>query len=267
MKTVTFLDNPPRGARRVTKRRNAPKHAAARRGHSKRKPPAGYKTWAAFMDHLRSMKKGKGRTRKNPATRGKAMAKKRKHHARANPPRKAHPHHKRKHYGRRSNPPAFGKLTRYASRPGPVGFAIRTVGRAGVGIAGEVFVRKVRGTVFKQAPGTIVGSAIEALLGLATGYAISFAHEGAGAAWAQGAVAAPLRTELQQMAIPHVSDSLGDDGYVMGPGTGVTLISAFPDDYAGVVQGEDGDATLGQYMPAANSDVMGAYVAGSINAA
>lgn len=191
------------------------------------------------------------------------MARRGRKRARKNPPRT----HRRRHHRARRNPPMFGKLFgRHAQGSGPVAFAIHTLGRSVVGVGGEVVVRKVRGSIFKMAPGTVMGSSVEALLGLVGGFLLSRFHEGAGIAFAQGAVSAPMRTEIQQLSIPHISDSLGDDGYVMGPGTGVTLISAYPGDYEGVVTGADGDRTLGRYV---NGDqgTMGQYVAGSIGVA
>jgi hypothetical protein len=263
-KVVSFLDNPPRGARRATKRRRhhgAVKRAASKKRRShKRQPPKGFKDWKAYFASIRRPKAKKRAHRSNPSQ-GVTVARKRRKR-RASAPRKQY--HRRRHHARR-NPPIFGRLLgKHTRGNGPVAFAIATVGRSVVGVGGEVFVRKVRGSLFKQAPGTIMGSGIEALLGLVGGFLLSRVHQGAGAAFAQGAVSAPLRTEIQQLSIPHISDSLGDDGYVMGPGTGVTLISAYPGDYAGVVQGEDGEATMGRYV---SGDQMGAYVAGAINAA
>jgi hypothetical protein len=263
-KTVSFLDNPPKGGRRV-KRKKGKTRAAKKGGARKKKaPPKGFKNWKAFMASIRpgGKKKAKKRTNSPTTKRAITVAKKRKSHAkRSNPPRK---HHKaRKSYRRRSNPP-FGAIMKHARGTGPLAFAMQSTGRAVVGVGAEVTVRKVRG-LLKMAPGTIKGSITEAALGLVGGYLLSLVHEGAGAAFAQGGLSAPLRTELQQLAIPHISDSLGDDGYLMGPGTGVTLISAFPEDYSGVVQGEDGDASLGRYVSGDVPSAMQGYVAGAIN--
>jgi len=119
--------------------------------------------------------------------------------------------------------------------------AVETVG--GVWVA-----RKVRGLA-KQQPATIKGSAIELLV--AAGVLVAGAFAGPKVARhaeniATGALMAPIMSHLGQLQIPGVSDSLGDDGWVVGPGTGLTLVSAFPDDYAGVAGGEE---DLGQWVP------------------
>lgn len=260
-KSVTFLDNPPRGA----KKKRAAKKSARKSG--KRPPPKGWSSWKAFMGHLRNMKGGGGKkrhavARPNPSTsRGTSMAGKKKGGG-----SRAHKKTK-KTYKRRSNPPMFGKLARFAGGNGPVGFAIGTLGRSFVGLGGEVSVRKVRGLA-KQAPGTLMGSVIEGVTALLGGFLISRVHLEAGKAFAQGGLSAPIRTFVQNRGIPHISDSLGDDGYLMGPGTGVTLISAYPQDYSDVVQGEDGEESLGRYVSGATAgDAMQGYVAGQINAA
>lgn len=126
------------------------------------------------------------------------------------------------------------------------GAIVSTGIKAGETVAGIVGARFVRGK-FKQQPGTIVGSLIEAGVGTAALIAGAFAGAKVREHLEQVAVgcfAAPIMSGIGQLQIPGVSSSLGDDGVVVGPGTGLTLVSAFPDDYAGVA----GDDNLGEFV-------------------
>ncbi len=179
---------------------------------------------------------------------------------------------KRSHKGRRRNPPASARRTaarrvrgagvRGILRTAPH-FAIEALMGAAVVTGGKIVARKVRGAVFGKQPGTIVSSLIEAGVGLAGGLALCMlGHESLGADFAKGGFQAPLETTVQQFGIPHISDSLGDDGYLMGPGTGVTLVSAFPDDYGALASDRVNGYVSG--APARPSPAqLGAYVAGS----
>lgn len=132
-------------------------------------------------------------------------------------------------------------------------FAGRALITGGTVVAGVIAARKVRG-LFKQEPGSLIGSAIEIATGLIGGLALSMVNQRVGEGFAAGGVAAPVMTFVQNMKIPHISDSLGDDGYVIGDGTGLTLVSDHPDDYGTVV----GDiAGRSSYVSGGDSAVQG----------
>lgn len=176
--------------------------------------------------------------------------------AASNPPRRRR---------RRHNPPSIGRIVK-----GVPSFAMHTTMNAGVAVAGKIAARKVRG-LFKSTdkngvsqplqPGSVVGSVVEFITAQVGGLLLSMVNPGLGAAFAVGGVMAPIETIVQQLGIKHISDSLGDDGYLVGPGTGVTLVSAYPDDYGGVV-GEIGQ-DLGRYVGPGSSAInpLGGYVA------
>lgn len=175
-----------------------------------------------------------------------AKRKRRRHHK--NPPTSR----ARRRY--RRNPPA--RVARARGIGGAIrelpAFAIQSLVGAGIFTGGIVVARKVRAGVFKQQPGTIVSSLIEAGVGIVGGLALCMlGHEGLGSDFAKGGVAAPLQTTIQQLGIPHVSDALGDDGYLIGPGTGVSLVSAYPADYGPLVAGVSPDSGLGMYVSGA----------------
>jgi len=173
--------------------------------------------------------------------------------ARHNPPHTKR--HRRR--GHRRNPPGFMALVKTA--PAFAGRALIS----GVGVVGGVIgARKVRG-LFKQEPGSVMGSVIEIATGLVAGFGVSLIHpmlRPLGEAIAAGGVAAPVMTFVQNLKIPHISDSLGDDGYVIGDGTGLTLVSAHPDDYGEVVG--DIPSRSSAYTGGGDSSVQG-YATGS----
>ena len=159
--------------------------------------------------------------------------------ARSNPPR---------HRRHRRNPPAFlGKLTNKIPRP--VRFVFPAIGKAFVATGGVIGARKVRG-LLKQQPGTLFGAAIEILVAFGGGFLLSMAHEPTGEAFATGALMAPIMSKLHDLQIPHISDSLGDDGAVVGPGSGLTLVSAYPDDRSRITGSTAGDG-MGQFVTGA----------------
>lgn len=179
------------------------------------------------------------------------MAKRRRRRHHKNPPAARRP---RRHRSYRRNPPA--RVARARGISGAVrelpAFALQSLVGAGVFTGGIIVARKVRAGVFKQQPGTIISSVIEAAVGVVGGLVLCMlGHEGIGSDFAKGGVAAPLQTTVQQLGIPHVSDALGDDGYLIGPGTGVSLVSAYPADYAPLVAGASPDAGLGSYVSGA----------------
>lgn len=213
---MTFLTNPPRKAAAKRARKGAPGRAAQRR-QSKRKPPKGFATWAAYMASIRP----KSQRAASSAPKGESMAKKKgkKRHAarsgaaRRNPARSSRRRSstrrrtaKRRSY--RRNPPAL------VSRVVP--FAIDATRTAAGVLAGKVAARKVRGMIGQKA-GTVLGSIAEAGVGLAAGLALMLAgHELDGVNVAAGGILAVGETIVQQAGIPHVSDALSDDAFMYG---------------------------------------------------
>ena len=102
---------------------------------------------------------------------------------------------------------------------------MQSVTGAGGVLAGKIVVRKTRGLLGMKA-GTIIGSVVEAAAGLAAGLAVQTVSPRYGALVAIGGVLSPMETLVQQLGIPHVSDSLADDGYLFGGDSGVELVSA-----------------------------------------
>lgn len=178
--------------------------------------------------------------------------KRRKHRARSSGSAVARQNPHRRHR-RRSNPPGVMSLVK--SLPA---FAGRAAISGVTVVTGVIAARKVRGLV-KQEPGSLLGSAIELATGIIGGALLAaFVNPRIGEAFAAGGVAAPVMTFVQNLKIPHISDSLGDDGYVIGDGTGLTLVSAHPDDYGPVAVGDagggyvrGGDASVQGYTPGA----------------
>lgn len=167
--------------------------------------------------------------------------------ARQNP----HRRHRRRH-----NPPGVMSLVK--SLPA---FAGRAAINGVTVVGGVIAARKARG-LLKQEPGSLLGSAIELATGLVGGALLAaYVNPRIGEAFAAGGVAAPVMTFVQNLKIPHISDSLGDDGYVIGDGTGLTLVSAHPDDYGPVAVGDSGG-----YVRGGDASVQG-YTAGPRRAA
>lgn len=144
-----------------------------------------------------------------------AKTKRRRHTGRHT--RKAGHHRRYRH-----NPPKFsvGRV---------VAFGKDTVIGAGEVLAGKIVARKTRG-LLGQLPGTVLGSVIEAVTGIVAGLAVQTINAKAGAMVAIGGVLSPMETLVQHLGIPHVSDSLADDGFLFGGDSGVEMISAVPSD-------------------------------------
>lgn len=129
------------------------------------------------------------------------------------------------------------------------------LGAAGV-LGGKVIARKGR-SMLRQQAGTLLGSIVEAGVGVAAGLVVAqFAPEW-GERIAMGGLLAPMETIVQQSGVPLLSDSLGDDGFLLGDASGIELVSAYEDGALGdgdVVAGyigsgtEMGDAELGAYI-------------------
>lgn len=136
---------------------------------------------------------------------------------------------------------------------GLFGFAQTAAIGAGEVLAGKIIARKVRGLA-GQKPGTMLGSIMEAGIGLGAGLLVSrLVNRDAGERVAMGGLLAPMETLVQQLGIPHVSDSLGDDGYELTGDLG--YIVADDDDDGDKLSDED---DLAGYVGA--GDGLGGYV-------
>lgn len=130
---------------------------------------------------------------------------------------------------------------RYRRNPGGfrsiIPLATKTAVHAATAVGGKIVARKVR-SLLKRTPGTIAGSLVE--VGVSLGFVALGAMvpkaRGIAEPAAIGALMAPIETLVQQLSIPGVSDSLADDGFLLG--ADVELVSALPsDEVAGYVDG------------------------------
>ncbi len=226
-KVMTFLKNP-RGRRsRKVRRVSARKHSvratakAARRRRRKVGP-------------VRAVVQRKRRIRgAGVLQQGGAMARKRRRRrgnvARSNPPR------------RRSSRRRFRRNPVGAALKGVVPFVTDAAVGAVVSLGGIVTARKVRGLIGQQ-PGTMVAALVEAGVGVVGGLVLSrTVSQKIGADFARGGLLAPMMTLVQQARIPFISDSLGDDGFVLGDGLGAYIGD---DDIAGYI-GQGGAERVG----------------------
>lgn len=248
-----FLENP-RGRRE--------RMATKKRKGAKRSPPKGFKTWAAYMASIRPGAKRRKSRRSSALTRseGKSMAtrkKKRRRNPATNPPRRGRHVARPVHHRRRRNPPAARS---HALTPKAL---IADVMDGGIGavcvLTGKVGSRQLR-RQFGYAPGTVIGSMIELGSGLALGLIGSRVLPRAARPYARdvmvGAFVGTLETVLKPMAIPFVSDSLGDAGVydtetIMLPADATTAIANTPMGRLGAYSGRK--SGLGAYstQPAA----------------
>ncbi len=235
--TASFLENP-RG-----RKHKAPRaRKGAKRRTTRRAPPKGWASWKAYMASIRPHPAGAHR--KTVKSKGEHMATKRKATH-----RKKGAHKRRRQIGLRK---LLGGKRRTRSNP-PRGARRRSTGLMGslrelpqhamqgaVGaaeaITGKIVVRTLRAKITTQAPGTVVASAWEVLLAVFGGALLGGFNQNLGIMFTVGGLMAPGETALQAAGIPYVSSALGDDGFLVGPGTGVTLVSAHPGDYADAVR-------------------------------
>lgn len=210
MKEMTFLINP-RGKR---SRRKASKRVLRRKRHGVRKARRVVKA----QDRAARIPRRRQRQRRHRAAGavqlGGFMARKRKHsrrhaHARTNTPRRG-----RRRF--RRNPPIGSALR------GVVPFVMDSAIDAALGVAGVVAVRKGR-SLTGQLPGTPLALATEGLIALGLGYGLSRVNKRVGANVARGGLMAPMMTFLVNAKIPVLSESLGDDGIVLGDGLGAYI--------------------------------------------
>jgi len=245
-RVVSYLDNPAGRA-----------HKSSRKGKTKRRPPAGWSSWKAYMAHIRG-KKGASATRTNPGGR-KRSGRKRRATSRRPTELLVIPFTKRKTKrnpaGRRHAGGMVGRVV------GHVGHVVISGAEA---IGGELLTRGGRSLVTKHAPGTIVASVWEVLIALTGGAVLGRFNENLGEYFAVGGIMAPMRSALQAAGVPWVSSTLGDDGFRVGPGTGVMLVSAHPGDYLDAVNGRQlnaGGGDLADYVTGPGAQV-GDYVTG-----
>lgn len=169
--------------------------------------------------------------------------KKKSHRARKNPSR-SRGHGSRRGRRPRRNPSGvnFRSIV-----PRVVGEVTTRVVDAGLAVGGKVGARLIRGKLGQKA-GTVGGSLIEGSVGfvLTVVGAVFPKARGIVGPLAQGAYQAPIETIVQQLGIPHISDTLADDGYLLGDD--VELVSALPGDesVAGYVGG--GGQSLAGYV-------------------
>lgn len=261
VKRLPFLVNPPKGSQRAARKRaRAGSSGAARRrtapARRKRPPPAGFASWRDYMAHIRTGKKA-GARRRHPGE-GSTMATKRgKKKGGATRRRRRNP----AGTSTAANPPRRRRRRRRNPRgmPNIPAFAMTAGRRAGTVLAGKIVARKVRGMIGQRA-GSLLGSLVEAAAGVAGGLLLStVVSPDVGADFAAGGVLAPMETLVQQAGIPHVSDSLGDDGYIganqglgyIDGGSNLGEVSELGEDVASLGALGDGgerDATLGRYV-------------------
>lgn len=184
------------------------------------------------------------------------MARKKRKARRAAPRRNvarvAAPKRRRARHTRRNPPAAIRGILALAEHAGVGAFQV---------LAGKIGVRKLRGLAGQKA-GTLLGSLMEAGIGLGAGMLVArMVSPLAGERVAIGGFLAPMETLVQQLGIPHISDSLGDDGYMLTGDLGyVVSDDRTADGYNGRnVLGDDDDDLAG-YV-AAGDDLGDAFVA------
>lgn len=245
---MTFLVNP------AGRRKRAPNGSS----RTKRKPPAGFTTWAAYMASIRP----------NPSKETKVSTTKKKRKSGGARKRRRNPGGmfgatKRRRSHRRAVTSTRRRVSRARRNPsGVMNGIVPFVQEAAIGaatvLAGKVIARKGRG-MMKQQPGTLLGSLMEAGIGLAAGLVVESIAPGRGELVAIGGLLAPMETLVQQTGVPLLGDALGDDGFLLSDNGGVDLVSAYDDgEFAGYV--EDGDRVAGYLGDGASSvDVEGIY--------
>lgn len=242
-----------RTSSRRTARRGTARQAPRRK---KRRPPAGYASWSAYMASIRPPRRRARATGSPTSASGGTMASKRKRRRRSTA---------RRHHA--SNPPAAKRRrsTRrrtYRRNPfggrGLVGQVTNLAKEGVIGgvtvVAGEAATRLVRGRVLGMAAGQTLSSVAEAGIAVAGGLVVErmFGRQ-AGRDFVVGGVAGILRATAKQLGVPFVADALADDGgriilprnravagYVRGPGLGSyvdTDNSALGDEYAEEIDG------------------------------
>jgi hypothetical protein len=234
-RTMPFLINP-RGKSMRKKKRN---------------PPKGFSSWKAYMASIRPGAKKKKRARPNPSG-GSTVARKRKRRrtsvARRSSSSSSSRTTRRRRY--RRNPPAvLRNLPAFA-----MGAAVGAVSATG----GKILARKGRALV-RQAPGTVLGMAAEALIGIAAGALIATKFPTIGRDVALGGIQSPLESAISRMKLPVIGDALGADDYYLGFSDAVDSLNA------GGGNGLGGYVGTGEALGDLGATDSGArYVAGSI---
>lgn len=204
-----WLNNPPRarGKRGAMATRSKARRRSTTRRKSKRPPPAGFKTWSAYMASIRpNSYKGASMAAKKRRKSSRRPAKRRRHvaAAKSNPP--AH-HSRRRARHHRRNPPLLS-ITGLLGRVKKAAIAGPTL------LVGEGAARLTRSRFFGMPAGTLMGGAVEFLAGIAYGLAAekAFGPE-VGQNVTNGATAGVLRVAAKQLTgFPIVQEALGDSG-------------------------------------------------------
>lgn len=210
-KEMTFLINP-RGKRSRRVKVKASKRALRRKRHNVRKARRVVKVVGPGRAVPRRRQRRRSVVRASVVQQGGSMAHKkhrRRAHKRTNTPRRG-----RRRF--RRNPPIGSALR------GVVPFVMDSAIDAALGVVGVIGVRKGRSLTGQQ-PGTPLALATEGLIALGLGYGLSRVNRRVGVNVARGGLMAPMMTFIQNAKIPFISDSLGDDGFVLGDGLGAYI--------------------------------------------
>lgn len=173
---------------------------------AKRPVPKGWRSWKAYMAHIRGMRRGARRNDPGPARK-----------ARRNDPGPARrPRYGVKHKVYRRNPrnPMAGLPGRLFA--GAVD-AVEVVG-------GKIVARTVPSLVSIERDST-TGLIVQALAGAAVGVVGSYVNPNAGKMLMAGGLAAPLETLIKKANLPYVSAALGEEDETV-------MVSAYPEEIA-----------------------------------
>lgn len=183
-----------------------------KRKGAKRRPPKGYRTWAAYMKSIRPNRKKKRRRAHRSAAhsnKGSNMARRRKHRRsrgrrRSHRPRVAHvivnKRGRRRRFGRR-NPPLRGIVG-----------TIVDVAKGGAGVTTGKLASRVIPHLFGIAPTGLMGLGVQALAGIGAGWAVErFVSPGIGRLMLYGAGSNVIESLLRGWNIPIVSPGLADE--------------------------------------------------------
>lgn len=214
---MRYLENPPRKGRKRGKRgkgkgrakaarRGAGRNPPARKRATKRKPPAGFRSWAEWAKSMQD-KRSQGGTMARRKGRRRASS----HRARSS----GGSHRRRRSY--RRNPPGRGL----------VGFGMQAV-TDGAGVTAGVIAARAIPAVANLPQAGAVGLAVQLGAGLGAGILASrMVNRRFGENMAAGAMSAVYQSLIKRAGVPVISSALGDEGDVFSayPNVG---ISAYP---------------------------------------
>lgn len=217
---------------------------------TKRPPPRGFKTWAAYMASIRPNGGRKMATRKRRASSSPHKRRRRRSSssrtavvvARSNPPR-------RRRHARRNPPFSIGGIVNRATA-GAVGGAVI--------LATEVGTKLARSRLLGMPAGTITAGLTEAGVGLgASVLGEKFVGPRVAQLIADATFASIFRTTVKQLGISAVNDVLSDTPKAFAIRNGRVVRRG------GAVNGYVGGARLGQYVGGASpADAAAAMVSG-----